>query len=103
MAQPQAAAAPAADEAVIKVSGALKGVVRIKSFGATVGELRAEVARLLGEACRQQQVLCMTCAVRDMLTTAALACMNRCILSISLLLSYLSVHLLSAQPCCARC
>jgi hypothetical protein len=67
-------AAPAAEEAVIKVSGALKGVVRIQSFQATVGELRAEVARLLGEACRQQQLLCMTCAVRDMLTAAAPAC-----------------------------
>jgi hypothetical protein len=77
MAQPQTAAADD-HEAVIKVSGALKGVVRISSFEATVGELRAEVARLLGEACRQQQLLCMTCAVRDMLTAAALACMEQC-------------------------
>lgn len=33
---------------MIKVSGALKGVVRLPSFDATVGELRTEVARLLG-------------------------------------------------------
>lgn len=39
----------ATDEAVIKVSGALKGVVSLPSFESTVGELKAEVARLLGE------------------------------------------------------
>lgn len=39
-------------EAVIKVSGALKGVVRLPSFDSTVGELRAEVARLIsGDRC----------------------------------------------------
>lgn len=38
------------DESVaVKVAGALKGVVRIRSFEATVSELRAEVARLMGK------------------------------------------------------
>ena len=37
---------------MIKVSGALKGVVRLPSFGSTVGDLRAEVARLIsGDLC----------------------------------------------------
>jgi hypothetical protein len=39
----------ATQEAVIKVFGALKGVVRISSFESLVGELKTEVARLLGE------------------------------------------------------
>lgn len=38
-----------AQEAVIKVSGALKGVVRLPSFQSTTRDLRSEVARLLGE------------------------------------------------------
>jgi hypothetical protein len=33
----------------IKVAGALKGAVRVASFDVSAGELRAEVARLLGE------------------------------------------------------
>lgn len=33
----------------VRVAGALKGVVRVKSFDAPVAELRAEVARLMGE------------------------------------------------------
>lgn len=37
------------DTVTIKVAGALKGVVFIKSYDATAGELRVEVARLLGE------------------------------------------------------
>jgi hypothetical protein len=36
----------------IKVAGALKGAVRVASFDVTAGELRAEVARLLGEHVR---------------------------------------------------
>lgn len=34
---------------LVKVAGALKGVVRLPSYEASTGELRAEVARLLGE------------------------------------------------------
>jgi hypothetical protein len=36
----------------IKVAGALKGAVRVASFDVTAGELRAELARLLGEQTR---------------------------------------------------
>jgi hypothetical protein len=37
----------------IKVAGALKGAVRVASFDVAAGELRAEVARLLGEQAGQ--------------------------------------------------
>eukprot|EP00878_Enallax_costatus_P007978 GHUV01008344.1.p1 GENE.GHUV01008344.1~~GHUV01008344.1.p1 ORF type:complete len:183 (+),score=44.80 GHUV01008344.1:281-829(+) len=36
------------DSVAVKVAGALKGVVRIRSFESTVAELRTEIARLIG-------------------------------------------------------
>lgn len=40
---------------VVKVAGALKGVVRIRSYDSPVSELRAEVARLTGEQLARMQ------------------------------------------------
>jgi hypothetical protein len=44
--QPAVEASP--EDVCVKVAGALRGVVRLPSYEAPVGALRAEVARLLG-------------------------------------------------------